>query len=416
MKKLITVLGLIIGLLALTTGPAMAEFSISGDYAVGDMETQFHDGLTTVISPADLSGVILGFGYTRDKFLFNYDFIYAGLDQSIAGSDVNRLHDLRAGYRFYQSDSFNVAALLSYIYDSGGDFKASGLAIGIGAEYFFDDQWSVYGRIGYSPFGITVEDNTYEYDDATLIPAAVGVNYQATDRWSFHIGYRYYAFSGDMANNDLDSQLKLYSLGFTYKFPGAVKVSEPAPVPAPQPAPTPAPEPKAPAPAPAPQPAPAPAPEPIVPAPAPTPAPEPTPAPAAKPEDAVKERQKIVNEFLQPIFFDFDKAALRSNQIPVLEKDLQILLENADLNILIGGHADPKGANDYNLRLSQRRAETIRQWLIERGIAAERFTIAAYGEENLYFDQATEPGWESDRWVDIIVTDEIPTKEMGIRK
>ncbi len=79
-------------------------------------------------------------------------------------------------------------------------------------------------------------------------------------------------------------------------------------------------------------------------------------------------------------FFDFDKATLRPESEESLDKLVTLLNENSNVTIELSAHTDNRGSNDYNQRLSQRRAESVVRYLIEHGIAADRLTPVGYGE------------------------------------
>lgn len=83
---------------------------------------------------------------------------------------------------------------------------------------------------------------------------------------------------------------------------------------------------------------------------------------------------------LNNIFFDFDKATLRPESFPELDKVVELLQKNPNLHIEIGGHTDDKGSDDYNLKLSQGRAESVRNYLTSQWITPERVTARGYGE------------------------------------
>lgn len=83
---------------------------------------------------------------------------------------------------------------------------------------------------------------------------------------------------------------------------------------------------------------------------------------------------------LNNIFFDFDKATLRPESFPELDKVVELLQQNPKLFIEIGGHTDDKGSDEYNEKLSQGRAESVRDYITANWIAAERVTAKGYGE------------------------------------
>jgi len=142
--------------------------------------------------------------------------------------------------------------------------------------------------------------------------------------------------------------------------------------------------------APAPEPAPAPAPAPVV-APAPTPEPAPAPTPAPPP--------KLV---LTGLNFDFDKATIRPEYFELMDKNVAALKEWGDVNVEVAGHTDSLGSEKYNMGLSLRRAEAVRNYLVDKGIPAERLTVKGYGESQPVADNATEEGRFQNRRVELI--------------
>lgn len=81
------------------------------------------------------------------------------------------------------------------------------------------------------------------------------------------------------------------------------------------------------------------------------------------------------------VFYDFDKATLTDNSRAALDRLTKMLKENPNVTIELSSHCDYRGDDAYNLRLSQRRAESVVNYLIEHGIAADRLTARGYGEE-----------------------------------
>lgn len=162
--------------------------------------------------------------------------------------------------------------------------------------------------------------------------------------------------------------------------PGQGLLGSPCKVPAPAPEKLAAAEPVA---------APAPAPAYVAPAPAPAPAPV---AVAAVP-------QKLV---LVGVNFDFDKATLRQEDVSDLDKNVEALKAWGDVNIEVAGHTDSKGSDAYNMKLSKQRAEAVRNFLISRGVAADRLTAKGYGESRPVADNATEEGRFQNRRVELI--------------
>ena len=83
---------------------------------------------------------------------------------------------------------------------------------------------------------------------------------------------------------------------------------------------------------------------------------------------------------IENIFYDFDKATLRPESQTALDELVKLLNENPNITIELSAHTDYKGSDQYNERLSQRRAESVVNYLIAHGIASDRLTPKGYGE------------------------------------
>ena len=84
---------------------------------------------------------------------------------------------------------------------------------------------------------------------------------------------------------------------------------------------------------------------------------------------------------IENIFYDFDKATLRPESATALDELVKLLNENSNVTIELSAHTDNRGSAQYNERLSQRRAESVVNYLIDHGIAADRLTPKGYGED-----------------------------------
>ena len=83
---------------------------------------------------------------------------------------------------------------------------------------------------------------------------------------------------------------------------------------------------------------------------------------------------------IENIFYDFNKATLRPESATALDELVRLLNENPNITIELSAHTDSRGSDQYNERLSQQRAESVVNYLIEHGIAADRLTPKGYGE------------------------------------
>ena len=81
------------------------------------------------------------------------------------------------------------------------------------------------------------------------------------------------------------------------------------------------------------------------------------------------------------VFFDTDSSELSDQARATLDKQSQWLTNYNRYNFTIEGHADERGTREYNIALGARRAETVRQYLISRGVAAPRMRTISYGKE-----------------------------------
>jgi peptidoglycan-associated lipoprotein len=84
---------------------------------------------------------------------------------------------------------------------------------------------------------------------------------------------------------------------------------------------------------------------------------------------------------LKTIYFDFDKSVIRSDAARTLDANIDWMKSNPDALILIEGHCDERGTNEYNLALGDRRAKATMDYLTARGVAVARLTTISYGEE-----------------------------------
>lgn len=100
-----------------------------------------------------------------------------------------------------------------------------------------------------------------------------------------------------------------------------------------------------------------------------------------------------VSRELQQIYFDFDAATLSATARDTLTGNFQVLKSNPQLKFRIEGHCDERGSDDYNLALSERRAQAALRYLTDLGISAERLSTIGYGKE-----KPADPGHDQAAW------------------
>jgi len=102
---------------------------------------------------------------------------------------------------------------------------------------------------------------------------------------------------------------------------------------------------------------------------------------------------------LRGINFDFDKANIKPEAEPVLDAAVEVLKENPDVKVRVSGHTDGVGAEAYNQGLSERRAKSVRDYLIAHGIDGSRLTAVGYGKSQPVADNKTKDGRAQNRRV-----------------
>lgn len=113
---------------------------------------------------------------------------------------------------------------------------------------------------------------------------------------------------------------------------------------------------------------------------------------------------------LADILFDFDKATLRRDVEFNLVKIATILNQFPEMKVLIEGHTDSVGTEEYNLGLSRRRAESVYEFLVSQGVDAGRLSWEGYGESRPVADNDTEEGRQRNRRVDLVIQDSVEQK------
>jgi peptidoglycan-associated lipoprotein len=92
----------------------------------------------------------------------------------------------------------------------------------------------------------------------------------------------------------------------------------------------------------------------------------------------------------EDVHFDFDRYTLRPDALRVLDEAIAAMQANTTLRLTIEGHTCNIGTAEYNLALGERRAQAVRDYLVSRGISADRLTTVSYGEERPRHDNARE--------------------------
>ncbi|MEA3434840.1 MAG: peptidoglycan-associated lipoprotein Pal [Thermodesulfobacteriota bacterium] len=118
-------------------------------------------------------------------------------------------------------------------------------------------------------------------------------------------------------------------------------------------------------------------------------------------DDTSAEERAILaarNMFLsEDVYFEFDKSTLDSMSQDILSRKADWMRDNSDVVVSIEGHCDERGTNEYNLALGERRAESVKSFLVDLGIEAYRISTVSYGEERPVDTGHNEEAWAKNR-------------------
>ncbi len=325
---------------------ASAQSSMYGNASDGSARAPWYIvPSASILDPENRFGVDRrgeGFGLRVGKVLspsWDIQFGPSYASSSKGGTELQRTTLDVAGLYMFSRERFRPYALF-----------------GIGAEY--DKVKSAGPNVsGTSPF----------------VTAGLGFQYSFNQNWGVQADVRRsHSYLGNNNFGFTRANSNLFTLGLIYTFPGSPRatqvVEREAPTPPPYTSPPPVEPPQAVAVAPVPAPPPAPAP--VAPTP---PPPPPAPAPAPRYEKVTISATEL---------FGFDSAVLPP-QHAKLDEVVSFLNQNAQVNsVVVSGYTDRIGQASYNLKLSQRRADAVKQYLQDKGIASTRLTSIGKGESN----------------------------------
>ena len=105
-------------------------------------------------------------------------------------------------------------------------------------------------------------------------------------------------------------------------------------------------------------------------------------------------REMFLNE---DIYFEFDSSVLSSSSQDILKLKGAWMMEHPGVSVIIEGHCDERGTSEYNIALGDRRAESVKKFMVDLGIEQERLTTISYGEERPLFLEHNENAWAKNR-------------------
>jgi OOP family OmpA-OmpF porin len=253
------------------------------------------------------------------------------------------VYGIRAGYAI--TKNWEIEGAFDYMHDAAEMFHADAL------YHFMPENESFHPFVAAGVGEAHVRPRHSESYTTAMADFGVGFKYFLTKTVAVRADFR------DVITHSNNAVL---TAGLTFAFGG--KTAAPAPEPEPVSPPTPpAPKPEL---KPEPVPAPVPKPEPVAP---------PPPAPAAEP----------IKIILEDVHFEHDSAKLTPAAKEILDRDIAGLKENSGVRVEIQGHTSAVGSALYNMKLSWKRADAVKDYLAKAGIAPERMTTVGYGKTKL---------------------------------
>jgi peptidoglycan-associated lipoprotein len=126
------------------------------------------------------------------------------------------------------------------------------------------------------------------------------------------------------------------------------------------------------------------------------PPPPPVPAPTSAPAPTVSDLE-LFQRNVKDIYFNFDRYDLRPADAVVLKADAEFLAAHPSYRVVISGHCDEHGSEEYNLALGSSRANAVRDELQKLGISSERMKTVSYGKEKPFCTEHNEQCWQLNR-------------------
>jgi peptidoglycan-associated lipoprotein len=119
---------------------------------------------------------------------------------------------------------------------------------------------------------------------------------------------------------------------------------------------------------------------------------------AAMAKVAPPTEEELFAQNIKDIFFNYDNAEINANEKSVLSSNLDFLAKHTALKIVIEGHCDERGSDEYNMSLGESRAEQVKAALLQGGIGADRIKIISFGKEKPFCSSVENEGcWQQNR-------------------
>lgn len=139
-------------------------------------------------------------------------------------------------------------------------------------------------------------------------------------------------------------------------------------------------------------------------------------APIAATDTPKEDLAQLFSQNMKDVFFDYDSYSVPSAQSQSIASNAQFLSQHPDIKIVLEGHCDERGSEEYNLALGDSRVQAVKNELMRLGVNPERLKVVSYGKEKPFCTEATEQCWQQNRRAHFTLSTEgITLSAEGIR-
>jgi len=110
-------------------------------------------------------------------------------------------------------------------------------------------------------------------------------------------------------------------------------------------------------------------------------------------------------EGMLPVYYDFDSSDIKKDQVARVELNADFIKKQDDYDVKIEGNCDPRGTNEYNMALGERRALSAKKYLVNLGVDEAKLSTVSYGEERMLLHGHDELSWAQNRRADFVVVE-----------
>jgi peptidoglycan-associated lipoprotein len=107
--------------------------------------------------------------------------------------------------------------------------------------------------------------------------------------------------------------------------------------------------------------------------------------------------EELFSKNVRDVFFDYDKYVIRHDEVPTVQNNEAFLAQHPSIKVVVEGHCDDRGSEEYNIALGASRAETVKRTLVQEGVPADHIKTVSYGKEKPFCTQDNEQCWQQNR-------------------